>query len=402
MSQSHDHQRRRPRIKIPSKKRIAFVCSGGAAKAGAFHLGVALALQEKGFNFVGGLKRTPLEGENQVIANPKRDVQIYVGSSAGSIISSYLAGGYSLDQIFDAFLGRKGEANANGRILKRLSYGTMFSIRLEKGIFDNLFRLKKLLKLPGLFSTAGIEKYLREDVLPSNDFQSYQADLFIVATQLNHSKKVVFGKYREMPAATEDRSVVYMNHTPVSEACAASTALPFIFAPYPIKNEKGNMVHYFDGEIRDTLSTHVGADAGADLIISSYTHQPYHFSKEIGSLSDYGMPTILIQALYLMIERKIQNAMTAQERMRAVLDASSKFLKEHQMPENTRKEFLEMLEKKLGVRKDVHYLHIHPKSTDHQMFFGDHFNLSSRKMTEIVRLGFKCAIDTLRRYEFEF
>lgn len=277
----------------------------------------------------------------------------------------------------------------------------MFSIRPEKGFLDSLLHLKRLLKTPGIFTTAGIEKYMREEVLPSNDFQSYQADLFIVATQLNHSKKVVFGKYREMPGI-EDKSVVYMNHTQVSQACAASTALPLIFAPYAIQNEKGSMVHYFDGEIRDTLSTHVGADAGADLIISSYTHQPYHFSKEIGSLVDYGIPSIMIQALYLMIERKIQNASAVQERMRGVMDASSKFLKEHHIPEATRKEFLEMLEKKLGFRKNVHHIYIHPKSTDHQMFFGDHFNLSSRKMSEIVRLGFRCAINTLRLYEFDF
>ncbi|NDD92084.1 hypothetical protein EBZ37_08370, partial [bacterium] len=41
----------RNRIQIGSKRKIAFVCSGGATKAGAFHLGVALALQEQGFRF---------------------------------------------------------------------------------------------------------------------------------------------------------------------------------------------------------------------------------------------------------------------------------------------------------------------------------------------------------------
>src|SRR5580698_9986759 len=49
--------KRRPhqRISLGPKKKIAFVCSGGATKAGAFHLGVALALQEQGFKFYGGL-----------------------------------------------------------------------------------------------------------------------------------------------------------------------------------------------------------------------------------------------------------------------------------------------------------------------------------------------------------
>jgi predicted acylesterase/phospholipase RssA len=48
------------KITIGSKRKIALVCSGGATKAGAFHLGVALALQEQGFKFYGGLP--PTEG----------------------------------------------------------------------------------------------------------------------------------------------------------------------------------------------------------------------------------------------------------------------------------------------------------------------------------------------------
>jgi predicted acylesterase/phospholipase RssA len=272
-----------------------------------------------------------------------------------------------------------------------------FVSRLAKDSYDNLFKWKWL-KWAGLFSTAGIERYLREDVLPSNDFQRLEADLFIVATQLNHSKKVVFGKYKYTP---DDKTVNYVNDIGISDACAASTALPLIYAPYPIKNGKGNSVYYFDGEIRDTLSTHVGYDAGADLIIASYSHQPYHFSREIGSLHQYGMPAILIQALYLLIERKIRSAAENHERNAIALDAVSRFFKEQNLSDELRTQCLDVLERKLGARRGVDYVYIHPKSTDYQMFFGDHFNLSARKMSEIVRIGFRSAIDVLRRYEFE-
>src|ERR1700761_789574 len=91
------------RIKIGPKKKIAFVCSGGAAKAGAFHLGVALALQEQGFRFYGGLS-TP--SSTPPPPGPM-DISTYVGSSAGSIISAYLAAGYSLENIFNSFMSRK-------------------------------------------------------------------------------------------------------------------------------------------------------------------------------------------------------------------------------------------------------------------------------------------------------
>ncbi|MGE4231726.1 MAG: patatin-like phospholipase family protein [Bacteriovoracia bacterium] len=382
------------KIRIPKKSKIALVCSGGAVKAGAYHLGVALALQEKGFKFIGGLKK---EGSSPTLTG--REISVFVGSSAGSIISTYLACGYSLDQIFDSFLG-KGSKKDGG--LNRITYGTMFSLRRDLSLLNsfNLLNIKKWAKWPGLFSTQGIERYLREDVLTSNDFRSYEADLFVVATQLNHSKKVVFGKYQFSPSSG-DRTVAYRNNTRISEACAGSIALPFVFSPYAIKNEKGQNVYYFDGEVRDTLSTHVAFDAGADLIISSYTHQPYHFKKEIGSLHDYGIPAILIQALYLLIERKIQTAANNVEKHKRVYDAVSSFFKEHSLSDSLRKQCLERVEKHLSMRRDVDYIYIHPRPDDHEMFFGDHFNLSAKKMAEIVRLGFRSGIDILRRYEFE-
>src|SRR6185436_18949984 len=91
------------RTQIGHKRKIAFVCSGGATKAGAFHLGVALALQEQGFKFYGGLI------PRDAAARPPGPMEIstFVGSSAGSIISTYLAAGYSIDNIFNSFLGRK-------------------------------------------------------------------------------------------------------------------------------------------------------------------------------------------------------------------------------------------------------------------------------------------------------
>lgn len=192
-----------------------------------------------------------------------------------------------------------------------------------------------------------------------------------------------------------------MNDVSISEAAACSTALPPIFSPYPIKNDKGHKVYYFDGEIRDTLSTHVGYDAGADLIIASYTHQPYHFAREIGSLHEHGIPSIMIQALYLMIERKIQSTVDHQTRSNETIAAVSQFFKEHNLSDHLRDKCVDLIERKLKHKRNIDYIHIHPKSTDNQMFFGDHFNLSPKKMSEIVRLGFRCAIDVLRRYEFE-
>lgn len=405
-----DHQNR---IKIGKKKKIAFVCSGGALKAGAFHLGVALALKEHGFSFYGGIHQD--EGESPP-PNPM-EVSTYVGSSAGAITVSYLASGYSLDTIFNSYLAQDDPSGVPG--LPRLSYQKMFKLRPElakeqwtqllslkgtlgklfRGNFDAIFQLPKI-KATGLFSTAGIEQYMREEVLPSNQFQDFRSDLFIVGTQLNHSRKVVFGKHHYNPPP-HDLTCQYHNQTPIADACAASTALPFIFAPYPIHNSDGTTNYYIDGEIRDTLSTHVAVDSGCDLIIASYTHQPYHFTQSVGSLTEYGLPAILIQSIYLLIEQKINERVhDIQLRSNALL-AVERFCKHEGLDPSLIRRICEVLENELHYRKNVDTLYIHPRASDHQMFLREHFSLSPKKMGAIVRSGFLAGLDVLRHYEFE-
>ena len=43
-------------MRLDHKKKPALVLSGGGVKAAAFHAGVCLALNEKGFRFAGGTK----------------------------------------------------------------------------------------------------------------------------------------------------------------------------------------------------------------------------------------------------------------------------------------------------------------------------------------------------------
>lgn len=409
------------RIQVGPKRKIAFVCSGGATKAGAFHLGVALALQEQGFKFYGGM--TPVAGTAAPRSPGPMEISTYVGSSAGSIIATYLAAGYSLDNIFNSFLGRKPKDDADPadflpKILPRLTYQKMFKLRpglareqlgqlsffrrtlgnLFEGNWEALLQLKWL-KATGIFSTSGIEQYMREDVLVSNRFQDYLADLFVVATQLNHSRKVVFGKYSYQPPPW-DTSCQYDNDVGISDACAASAALPVIFSPHAIKNQNDRTVYYIDGEIRDTLSTHVASDAGCDLVFASYTHKPYHFLREVGSLTDHGLPSIVVQSIYLLIEQKINNHIYSRESNRNAISEVSRYCKDQNISEEHRRKICDILEQELHHRMDVDTIYIHPSSTDAQAFFGDHFSLSANKMAEIVKSGFRAAIEALRKYDF--
>jgi predicted acylesterase/phospholipase RssA len=271
---------------------------------------------------------------------------------------------------------------------------------LSRGNMSSLLQLKWL-KTTGLFTTKGIEQYLR-DLLPSNEFKDYGADLFINTTPLNHPAKIVFGKYprRPMKLGPVDPHCRYRNHATISEACAASMSVPILYAPYPIKSPDGQTMHYIDGEVRDTLSAHVAAEAGADLVIASYTHQPYALLKDVGSLTAHGLPSIVVQTIYLMIEQKIRTQIRTEQKHRSAINEVAKFCKANGLNRKTTTALCELLEHELGHKMSVDTIYIHPSPKDGEIFFNEHFSLSMQNLTKLVDCGFNATTETLRHYRF--
>lgn len=397
-------------MKIKEKKKIALVLSGGGIKAAAFHIGVCLALKEKGFKFLGG---TPESVQRTSKLDDSMTIRLYVGSSAGSFISSVLASGYTIESLVNAFevgLGFNKVFNEFGlNELRPLSYRHMFALN-TKGIIKSVpqfFKrrsimsggweslLKQAFNINGLFTTGGVETYLRKHVLPVNNFNQLGVELFIIGTQLNHSRKVIFGGFNE---CSKDDQIMYSNIAKISEAVAASASLPPVFAPYGIKQPDGKEMFFFDGEIRDTLSTHVAVDHGADLVISSYSVQPYHYSPEMGSLHQYGIPVIINQALYQVIQQKIEKHIEHQQDIRSIYNAVDGYLKQANLEPVHRRRVLEIIEKKVNYKPNVDYIYIHPRPQNHEMFFVDHFSLNPKIMAKIAKIGFKSAISTMRKY----
>jgi predicted acylesterase/phospholipase RssA len=398
-------------MKLSEKKRIALVLSGGGIKAAAFHVGVCLALREKGFKFSGGL--TARDPDKPV---DPLTFQLYVGSSAGAFISTFLAAGYSIDAVIDAFmqgsklqsLTRKSPASD---YLKPISYRDIFSINLQASnptrLLSSWFRKRPMIsgglevlfkrgfKVNGIFTTKNLERYLSKHVVPDNDFSKLGAELYIVATQLNYSRKVIFGAF---PETTKIKDAKYVNYAPISHAVAASASLPPFFSPYPITDRAGKDIYYFDGEIRDTLSTHVAADHGADLVISSYSIQPYHFNEEMGSLHEYGIPIIFNQALYQVVQQKIESHIRHQQNTRAMINAAVGYLRQAQIPEEHVEKLAEILVQRSNFNPNVDYVYIHPSPHDYEFFFYDHFSLNAKILSAIVRTGFKAAVNTLRQH----
>jgi predicted acylesterase/phospholipase RssA len=399
-------------MRLSEKKKIALVLSGGGVKAAAFHIGVCLALREKGFKFAGGSSaRDRLDFEGKPLT-----VNLYVGSSAGSVLATFLAAGHTLDAIIEAFTRGTGIKNlirtsSSENNLKPITYRDIFALNIGAAypprLLPRIFRkrlnvsggmeslFKEVFKVNGVFSTRNIEKYIRNHVFPQNDFKQLGAELYVVATQLNHSRKVVFGPYAQ---TEKKKEIKRANYAKVSEAVAASAALPPFFAPFGINNEKGKEIYYFDGEIRDTLSTHVAAENGADLVIASYSIQPYHYTPEMGSLHEYGMPLIFNQALYQVVQKKIEYHIKHQQDVRAMIKAVQGYMSEQGMAPEHIEKLTEILITRTNFNPNVDYIYIHPQPQDYEFFFYDHFSLNPKILNGIVRTGFKSAMNTLRSF----
>ena len=215
-------------MRLRDKKKIALVLSGGGIKAAAFHIGVCLALQEKGFKFAGGTKEMVRQ------QNPNDEpltIKVYVGSSAGAFVASILAAGYSVESLINAFQVGSGTSPTfdknDLRYLKPITYRDIFNLNssgllkfiprsimektLVSGGLESL--LKTGLKLNGLFSTKGMESYLRKEVLLDNDFARLGVDLYIIGTQLNHTRKVIFGNF---PESYKTENTKYINYANIS------------------------------------------------------------------------------------------------------------------------------------------------------------------------------------------
>lgn len=395
---------------IRGKKKVGLVLSGGGIKAAAFHIGVCLALKEKGFKFAGGHKDTVRQ---RFPADQPMTIRLYVGSSAGAFVSAILASGYDPESLVNAFQLGSGETptydEGDLRFLRPLSYRHIFSMngtRMLRFIPDAILRrslvsggveafLKNGFKLNGLFTTKGMENYLRRDALIDNEFSRLGVELYVIATQLNHTRKAIFGNF---PQKSKTTSTMYVNDATISEAVAASTSLPPVFAPYGIRDSDGKELYYYDGEIRETLSAHVAADHGCDLVISSYSVQPYHYTEEMGSLHRYGIPVIINQALYQVIEQKISKHIEWQSNLRQIYKEIDRYCKEKNLPVEHREKVLEIIRQKVNYRPEVDYIYINPVAQNYEMFFVDHFSLNPDILERIVRIGFKSTINTLRRY----
>lgn len=377
-------------IDFASKQKVAFVCSGGAVKAATFHTGVALALEHAGFQFLGG---TQAERGEMPALDPSKLIQVYVGSSAGSLLTNFLAQGGSIEKMISSF---QKDSKVEG--IPGLKYWEMLHPRVSSksdliGFDSFLIKILKNRKLQSPFSTEGISRYIRTHINKTDVFSELEADLFVVATELNTSKKVIFGKYK---SASSDSYTEYRNDVSISDACACSMSLPPVYHPFRLQIE-GQVKDYYDGEIREPLSNHVARETGCDLIICSYTHQPMQLRNQT-TLASRGIQDIVVQALYQSIEEKIQRSRGYRLKEKALIDTVKKFFKDNELSNALCDNLVNKLEQRMTYKDKVDYIYIRPKPSDLEMFSMPHFSLNRKHTESLVKKGFLSGSMALRGF----
>src|SRR5688572_18754018 len=231
----------------PKPRRCALALAGGGVVGGMYQVGALAALEER------------LEGSC--------DFEIYVGCSAGSVVASILANGVPASEIYrivdqdlsdplnfrrnavysgDAFRQACGRF---GRLMWAVGKNAMTGLRTS--IPDMLARAERDLPA-GFFSLVALERWMREMFAArnlSNAFATLPHTLLIPAIDLDRAERVVFGQ-------GELRGV------PVSQAIAASSAIPGFFEPYTLDGRD-----YVDGGVGFCGHADLAVEAGAETVL---------------------------------------------------------------------------------------------------------------------------------------
>jgi len=368
-----------------SKPSVAFVAGGGAIKAYAFHVGVLRGLEEDGFCFRSGARWEP-----KVAPPGAREIDTYVGSSAGACVVAGVAAGYPAQELGAAILG-------TSKAVPTFGYRVMFA-PVAPNPAKHLHRLAQrwrfgalkphhLLDLGGLVSATGIERYFREHVLPTNRFADLAAKVFLVATQVNGSRKVVFGPTDSLTDDGYDPGCAYYDNVRISDGIAAAVSLPPLFVPYAIVNPtSGERFHYYDGEVREPLSVHVARDAGSDFVIASSIWRPYSFEQQMGSLAQYGMATLTEQVVHQAIEQKVRVERDRAEQFDRLLELIDTHGADHGLGSQAVHELKQQICALLRHRP-IRALYVAPEPTDTEFFFHSSFRFNRRPIERCIDAG---------------
>jgi NTE family protein len=241
-----------PDRKLPQGARTALCLCGGGVTGAMYEVGCLAALED----FFGDFYAC--------------DFDAYVGTGAGASVAVALAGGLRagrlyralLDPADDFFLLRRqhmfgfdsGEwRRVLGAVLgaARRAAASLIASPLEADVWTELERFIDSLPA-GLFSIEPYERFFDEFMERrgiGGSFTDLPRPLALIAHDLDAGERTVFG-------------APPLRNVPVSQAVAAASALPVMFAPFRIQNRD-----YIDGGLGDLAHVDVAEKLGAEAVL---------------------------------------------------------------------------------------------------------------------------------------
>ena len=225
---------------------------GGGVTGAMYQVGVIAALEDGLVDFRAG------------------DLDVFVGSSAGATVATFLAAGNSAQRLYRALLDpsdpffplqRHHLMRFDGAEWRRVGLSTLNAARrlfssvtsspLEADVWNELDRFWDSLPA-GIFTLDAYEQFLAEIMLRRgvpDRFSDMPRKLVIVAIDLDQGARALFG-------------LDALAHIPVARAICASAATPILFAPVRIEGRD-----YVEGGLGAVAHVDVAKSLGCDLVL---------------------------------------------------------------------------------------------------------------------------------------
>ena len=335
--------------------KIGLAIAGGGPIGGMYELGALRALDEA----LDGLDLTRMD--------------CYVGVSSGAFLAAGLANRMSTAEMCRIFItGTSDDAEFRPETFLRPNVGEYLRRAASlPGLYADW--VSRLLRSPhratrwsdlflrfgglvptGIFDNQEVERFLRDIFTRrgrSNDFRTLDADLFVVAVDLDSGEAVRFGEQG-------------WDDVPISRAVQASSALPGLYPPVEIGGR-----HFLDGALRRTMHASTVLDRGIDLMIGVNQLVPFDANQttpqadqaEQVGLASGGLPAVLSQTLRTLLQSRMQIGM-----------------------------------EKYPLRyPDIDQLVFEPNADDSELFFTNLFSFSSRH--RVCQLAYRNTLADLRK-----
>ncbi|TVQ80094.1 MAG: patatin-like phospholipase family protein [Bradymonadales bacterium] len=283
------------------KRKYGIHLLGGGVTGAFFHFGVLAALDDH-------------------LSKRSTEFDVFVGSSAGSLVSTSLAVGLRPQQIVEAMMKddqsvfhierediyRFSFLDWGAELIKffwTLFYIIFVKVQDPKEAPSFFWGLKDSLP-SGLFAPryyeAWIKEFFESKSLPTF-FSQLEKELYIPATDVDSTKRVVFGSE-------------HWRHIPFYKAISASSAIPIFFKPVQIEDR-----YYMDGGLGKLAHLDLQSSSNVKLVIMINPMVPVNNDhenvriktvfEERGRIKDKGLTYVFDQAMRTELFTRVHTAL---------------------------------------------------------------------------------------------